>query len=387
MKVVVVLICISISLFGYNSKAGEMVDVEAVLACDAVFQPQGCIGSRTAAGPHSSGWEDLRSETGIEVEPETGALEFQGNRRNFQLSGARPDRDPESRRGASAEQVHNFNNSSVSGVGNGAGGTNGNPPGASDDEDTAFDQSARQQAQAQDPYADDAGSGITGLGGGSNPGGQTMVKGGLLYASEDSGASGGANFKNGSNPDTVKSQSLASGQSAVMLNRQNSAGGPSAGEDAERSKNSSRAMASVGGGAGGSGGFSASGGSGGGGAAASGGSSTSGDGLLGRLAGIAKGLGERFFGMSGSGGSHASRMRASAALAEKNRLKRLAALSKNDPNFRDMLQKHMRRQRGLASSLEFGAKDSFLFGRVCQQYTKYANENGIPDDRVRCPNR
>jgi hypothetical protein len=80
-------------------------------------------------------------------------------------------------------------------------------------------------------------------------------------------------------------------------------------------------------------------------------------------------------------------MRASAALAEKNRLKKLAALSKNDPNFRDMLQKHMRRQRGLASSLEFGAKDSFLFGRVCQQYTKYANENGIPDDRVRCPNR
>ena len=107
------------------------------------------------------------------------------------------------------------------------------------------------------------------------------------------------------------------------------------------------------------------------------------DGLLDRLKNIATNLGEKFFGLSGSGGKNNSRRLASG---NANRAVNNNGSSKRpSPDMRNLLQNRLNQYRGLASQLEFAKSNTHLFGNMCKHYRAYALKHRIPNDESGCP--
>ncbi len=107
------------------------------------------------------------------------------------------------------------------------------------------------------------------------------------------------------------------------------------------------------------------------------------DGLLDRLKNIATNLGEKFFGLSGSGGknnSHKGISRNVGAAANNK-----SPSQGSTPDMRGLLQQRLNQYRGLASQLEFAKSNTHLFGNMCKHYRAYALKHRIPNDESGCP--
>jgi len=217
-------------------------------------------------------------------------------------------------------------------------------------------------------------AGMGASGGGSNfnsptvPGGGTSpnVKGGLLYADDEPAKISAGQGVAGATPAL---QAAAQPKiDPVSQNRNNSADPASGGSGVAASGLAPSALSLLNGDSGGG---------------ARSGGAPAGESFLSRLA-KAVGADQFFSGPKGdSGGS--SLMGKSGGLNTAQQGKALpAAQALMDP--KDILRANYDKyQRGLASQLEFGSSQSFLFQNMCQHYLTYAQRNRIPKNDSPCP--
>ncbi len=257
----------------------------------------------------------------------------------------------------------------------GGGGTPNPTAGAGPVSDTGEQGGQQENVQAssangQGPAGSMGGSGGVGSGYSSPtmPGGGTSpnVKGGLLYADDEPSEISAGQGVSGSTP---AFQAAAQPKvDPVSQNRNNSADPASGGSGPAASGLAPSALSLLNGGGGGGG--------------SRGGAPAAGESFLSRLA---KAVGaDQFFSSpkGSSGGSSSLAKRGNTAGQPGQALPATQALM--DP--KDILKANYDRyRRGLASQLEFGSSQSFLFQSMCQHYLTYAHRNRIPKNDSPCP--
>ncbi len=338
-------------LISQNAFAQDQVDVNAILACDVAFNPNGCVG-RSSSTPVS----ELRHDNGIVLQNPNDSVEIGTVRQSFEIHGSNG-RSSLKAVAQGLNDVVDIQGTSVSSP------SNGNIP----LEERTSEQSSSSFQHRKQEGGDFHNSSINGH---STSQGQTMVQGGLLY-SNDSQTSPQKENQNSNNRSLSPIQKLNNGVSAIQLNQQNS-GTQNKNSPSKSTENSPHPTTSA---------F-ASGSFDGGTSPASAATSAidppnSENGLINRLSSIAKNLGSRFFGLSGSqtsGRRNQQQLRDQRAEGLRNLLK-----TATDPDFRNLLIRQLRdlEERSLASQGELGTSHSLIFKTVCQQYQSYAHQFGI----------